>query len=199
MIVLPFGANAQEEPEAEPLIENHDVSVLVSWSTAIPMGELTNDVKMTSGRGFQFDVSKNINNRFTYGMNFAWQAFFQKEYEVYNTSESASSGWQRNYVNAILFMATTRYYFSTSANKLRAYLGLEAGATAIENYQIFGMYEYKELEWHFALTPAMGVDIPVSNALGFSLYFKFPNSFKSHSSIHYSWLNTGVGFYAKIR
>jgi len=112
---------------------------------------------------------------------------------------SIMSGIQRNYINSIAFLGSTKYYFSTSVNGIKAYLNLEAGASIIENYEVFGLYEFRELEWHFSLVPGLGIEIPATENLGFQIYFKYPNSFKNNSSIHYTWLNTGIGMYFRMR
>jgi len=176
-------------------ISAQDVKIQASWSTAIPVGDMTDFCKNTSGRGAQLDVEQKINDRFSFGGNFAWQTFYEKDFQIYNDAETIRTGWQRNYVNALLLMATSKYYFATSVSKIKAYLSLEAGITAIENYEIFGIYEFRELNWHFALSPALGVDIPAGNSFGFNIFIKFPNSFKNNSDIHYSWINTGVGVF----
>jgi len=177
---------------------NKDISLDLSWSTAVPMGDMTEQVKITSGRGVQFGLSQNINDRFSYGGSFAWQMFFNKSYEMYINNASVLTGWKRDYINAFMLLGTGKYYFSTSVNKIKAYLSIEMGASIIENYQIFGINEYKELEWHFALNPSVGLEIPASKNLGFYLYIKYPNSFSNNSSFHYSWINSGIGVYLKI-
>ncbi len=175
-----------------------ETSIYSSWSTAVPMGSTTDYVKTASGRGIQFDVTQQINERFTYGGNFGWQAFYEKGYQIYFNDNAMVTAWQRNYLNAFFMMASGRYYFATSVNKIKAYLSIEIGATAIENYEIFGLYNNRNLSWHFALTPALGIDIPASEHWGLNVYFKFHNSFKNESSVHYSWINTGIGLYLRI-
>jgi hypothetical protein len=177
---------------------NKEITLDASWSPAIPMGQMTDEVRTTSGRGVQFGISQNVNNRLSFGGNLVWQMFYEKSYEIYTDENSVFSGWQRNYINAFSLMANTKYYFSNSVNNIKAYLSLEIGASIIENYQVIGLYEFKELEWHFAIAPVVGIDIPATKYLGFQVYIKYPNSFKSNSSFHYSWINTGIGIYVKI-
>ncbi len=174
------------------------ITVDASWSTAVPIGDMIADVRTTSGRGFQFGVAQYLNERFSYGGNFAWQMFYENDFEVFINEYSVFSGYQRVYVNAFMLTGTSKYYFPTSVNKIKAYISLEIGASAIENYQIMGMYEFKEFEWHFAISPGLGVEIPATKTIGFQLYMKFPYSFKANSTYHYSWINTGVGMYVKI-
>jgi hypothetical protein len=174
------------------------VQIVVSWSTAVPMGELTHYTNVASGRGFQFEINQYINDKWTYGATFGWQSFFDKSEVWYIDQNSIMSGIQRNYINSLSFTGSSKYYFSTSVNGIKAYLNLELGASVIENFEIFGLYEYRELYWHWAVIPGMGIDIPASSKFGVQIYFKYPNLFKTKSSIHYSWLNTGLGLYYKI-
>lgn len=178
--------------------KNQSVQLSASWSVGIPMGDITQYTLMTSGRGLQFEINQHINDRWVYGGTFGWQSFFEKGEVWYVSDYSIISGIQRNYINALSFLGSSKYYFPTSANGIKAYLNLEAGASVIENYEIFGLYEYREMEWHFAVVPGMGIEIPANDQIGVQIYFKYPNSFKNNSSIHYSWLNTGIGLYLKI-
>lgn len=175
-----------------------DVKLAMSWSAAVPMGATNDYVKFTSGRGFQFELEQNINPRLSVGGTFAWQAFFNKSYTFYFQDYSAISATKRNYINALAFMVNTKYYFPTTVNKLKVYVGMDLGTTAIENDEIYGVYRNKELYWHLAFSPVLGVDIPMTNALGINIYLKYLNSLKTKDSIHYSWLNTGIGIYLKI-
>lgn len=187
-----------QDIKPQELMQNkqaRSVELAASWSVGIPMGEITQYTMMTSGRGMQFEINQQINSKWTYGGTFGWQSFFNKGEVWYVSDHSMITGIQRNYINALSFLGSTKYYFSTSVNGIKAYLNLEAGASVIENDEIFGLYEYRELEWHFALVPGMGIEIPATEHLGFQIYIKYPNSFKNNSSIHYSWLNTGIGMY----
>lgn len=204
-IVIIFGlmfhiGNAQKLNIDKHVSDSTDKSVIVavSWSTAIPMGEMTKYTRNTSGRGFHVEINQIINEKWTYGGAIAWQAFFEKSDIWYINSNSVISGVQRNYINAMFFLANTKYYFSTSVNSIKAYLTVDAGASVIENYEIFGLYEYRELEWHLSLNPGVGIDMPLNRSLGFQIYFKYANSFQTNSSVLYSWLNTGAGMYFRI-
>lgn len=192
--------SSQEVDPQDKIKKNIDSPAILSlsWSTAVPMGELTNYNRMTSGRGLQLEINQMVDDKWSYGGTFGWQAFFDKNMIWYFGENSVISGVQRNYVNSLAFLGSTKYRFTTSVNGIIAYLGLEAGATVIENYEIFGLYSYRELEWHFALIPGIGINVPVTNNIGLQIYFKYYNSFKNNSSIHYSWLNTGLGVYFKI-
>ncbi len=191
---------SQELVPQEKIESANDKSVqlVASWSTAVPMGDLTNYTNAASGRGFQFEINQYINKNWTYGATFGWQSFFNKSEVWYIDQNSIISGIQRNYINSLTFSGSAKHYFSTSANGIKAYLSLELGASVIENFEIFGLNEYRELYWHLAVVPGLGIDIPASDKWGVQIYFKYPNSFKTKSSIHYSWLNTGVGLYYKI-
>lgn len=180
------------------LTKAQEVRIAASWSAAIPFGETSTFVNATSGRGMQFEIDSFINERWTLGGNFGWQSFFQKNYKLYLNEQSIISGVQRNYINSLILMATSKYYFSTESNKIKAYLSLDIGTTVIENWEIFGNQHYKELLWHFALAPGVGMDIPIIKNFGMQIYVKYDNSFKNKNSIHYSWLNTGVGLFLII-
>lgn len=195
-----FVAVSQDLNHQEQIMKAQNSAVIfsASWSTAIPMGELTSYSRMSSGRGFQFELNQVVNEKWTYGGTIGWQAFFDINEVWYISENSVISGIRRNYINSLAFLGNTKYYFSTSVNGIKAYLSLDIGATVIENYEIFGLYKYRELEWHYTMVPGLGIDIPATEKLGFQIYFKYPNSFKNNSSIHYSWLNTGAGIYLKI-
>jgi len=175
-----------------------EVKVQAAWGSAVPIGNMTDNYRKISGRGFQLDVDQRVNEHFTYGGNVSWQAFFEKDFQMYAQDQTLITGWQRNYLNALLLMASGKYYFATSVTKIKAYLGLDIGATAIEDYQIFGIYENRELNWHFAVSPSLGVDIPAGEHFGVNFFIKIPNSFKNNTDIHYTWINTGLGLYVKI-
>ncbi len=199
LLLFVLGLKAQENSDEQvQLTKSKDIMVSASWTVAVPLGDMNDFVRSTSGRGFQFDLHQFINDRFSCGGSFSWQAFYEKDFKIYQYEQSAYAGWQRNYINAFFIMGSAKYNFATSANKIKAYLSIEVGASIIENNIRLGIYETKELEWHFALIPALGVEIPVTKNLGFNMHIKFPNSFKNNSSIHYSWLNTGVGMYVII-
>ena len=114
---------------------------------------------------------------------------------MYLKDQSITSGIQRNYINAYWFSVGSKYYFSSTVNMVKAYLSINLGFSAIENWEIFGNNEYKEVLGHFTASPGLGVEIPATKNIGFLMYFKYQHSFKAQNSIHYSWLNTGIGMY----
>ncbi len=175
-----------------------EIKLTPSWSAAIPMGETNDYVKFTSGRGFQFELEQNVNPNWSIGGIMGWQAFFNKSYTFYYQDNSAISATKRNYINSLIIMANTKYYFTTTASKILLYVGADIGTTAIENDEIYGVYRKKEMYWHFAFAPVLGLDIPISKTVGLNMYLKYLNSFKTKDSIHYSWFNTGLGIYLRI-
>ncbi|OYT17789.1 MAG: hypothetical protein B7C24_00570 [Bacteroidetes bacterium 4572_77] len=189
LLLISFGSFAQKEKE---------VFISASWSTAVPMGAMTDYVKVATGRGFQIDISQSITENIFYGGNMGWQMFYEEGMAMHTIENVTATALQRNTINAIQLMGFSRFYFVTSATKIKAYLNMEIGATFIANESKFWKYIAQEMEWHFALSPGVGIDIPASENLGINIYMKFPNSFKSNGSDHYMWINTGIGMYFKI-
>ena len=77
-----------------------DVKLTASWSAAVPMGEMNDYVRQTSGRGFQVELEQEVIPRMSIGGLMGWQGFFNKSYTFYYNDYSAISATRRNYINS---------------------------------------------------------------------------------------------------
>ena len=92
----------------------------------------------------------------------------------------------------MLFQA--HYYFGTDEYEPRAYIGAGAGAYKIDQRLEAGVWSITKNEWHFGISPEVGLLYPLGMDSQFNINVKYHYAFKAKDTIDYSWLGLSVGF-----
>lgn len=170
----------------------------MNYDVAIPMGQFSSDyINQSSWRGISIDNRWEIQPNLTVGFNLGWQVFSQRFNNVTQTfsgGRTTVNGTQFRFVNTYPIQANAHYYFGYEFG-IRPWAGISMGTAFTDQRTQVGFIELKATSWSFALTPQVGVDIPISSDnTAFTLNVSYNYFMQNQVSYNYSFLVIGAGF-----
>ena len=138
------------------------------------------------GKGF---VTDNI----AIGGSFDWNVLYEEiSSDQYMEKTLTITGKQYRYVNMYPLMATGSYYmngiYSTSP-----YFGLGVGTIKIDKKTEMGLYAISEENWHFGLTPEIGISYPFASDIGGTFKIRYLYAFKAGNGTAHSLISFAFG------
>ncbi|MBX2964042.1 MAG: hypothetical protein KF687_16130 [Cyclobacteriaceae bacterium] len=175
----------------------HFSSFRMHYDVAVPLGDFSDYIDRASWRGVSIDSRWEVNPKVTAGFNLGWQVFsqrFDNVTEVLSSGRTTVNGTQFRFVNTYPMQVNAHYYLGEEYS-IRPWAGLSVGTAFTDQRTQVGFIEIKDTSWSFALTPQVGIDIPVdSNNTCFTFNVRY-NYFSQNTVSHnYSFLIFGVGF-----
>jgi outer membrane protein W len=170
----------------------------INYDMAIPTGGFNADfINKTSWRGISFDSRWEVKENVTAGFNIGWQVFSQRLdniTEVLGNGGTTVNGTQFRYVNTFPMQANVHYYFGDEY-MMRPWVGLSIGTAFSDQRTQVGFSEIKRTSWSFAVTPQVGLDIPLnSDEVSFTVNMRYNQFFQNEVSFDYSFLVFSAGF-----
>ena len=167
----------------------------LNYTTAISTGKTADYISNMSFRGFTFDGRGFISDQVSIGGMFNWTTFYEKlAGESYTVGTATLTGTQYRYINAFPMLAEVHYYLSTDENDTRVYLGGGIGAYKIVQRIDAGVLTKEYNNWHFGVSPEVGLLYPVGMDSQLNISFRYHYVFKASSTIDYSWFGLSLGF-----
>ena len=163
------------------------------WAIGFPIGETRDFLDQTSFRGFAIEGRGYVTDRLTVGGRGAWQTFYQNNgWVTTNEGNTAFTGYNRRYINAIPLTINSHYYFGYGL--VLPYAGLGLGGYFIEQRSYTGIYYTRQRAWHFGIAPEIGVVVPFGNSnTGLNVAFKYQYAAKTKDTDAVSWLELDIG------
>ena len=175
--------------------------VEVSYQTALPMGELSDLISNFSGRGMGIEYQYLVDDGFGIGLKFGWNTFTDvgPDNEIYMTERNGADvtlrGKKYDYVNVYPIMANVTYYIGTDDIDVRPLLSLGVGGMVINQRTDMGLFTSSEQNFHFGLSPKIGVDIPAGSvSIVPSITYNFAPPVKDTITYSYIGFNLGIKF-----
>ena len=163
-----------------------------TYDIAFPFSSTKEFTDQVSWRGMALDVDRLVNSNFAVGLGFSWSTFVEKEADTYYEGERVLiHGTQVRYINTVPMLARFSYYKGLDA--MDAYATLGVGTTWQERRQEIGTFAFTGSYWQFALSPEVGVLVPVGNTF-VTLKVRYLHSFKTSDAPELSFLGIGLGF-----
>ncbi len=172
---------------------------VISYSTALPLGNTSDFINSFSWRGFTVEGRTFTQDNLSFGILFGWNFLDEKTDETIQIENGAVSGIQIRYMDAIPIMATAHYYFGKRRKKsLRPFMGINAGAFVINQRMDIGIWSLRSNNWHFGFAPEVGVLVPLgTSSIAFSVKYNYAfasgNSFYSDDNSQ-SFINFNIGY-----
>ncbi len=171
-------------------------SFRLTYDVAIPTGKMSEDfISKTSWRGISIDSRWGINTNLTVGFLLGWQVFaerFDNFTGVTSDGLTTFHGTQFRTINSFPLQANTHYFFGEE-DSIRPWVGFGIGAVYSDQRSQLGFFESPTNVWSFAVTPQMGIDIPITDETSFTLHARY-NYFNHNAvSFNYSFLVFGAG------
>jgi len=167
----------------------------LNYTVGFGVGETADFISSPSFRGFTFDGRGFTDDQFSLGGYFAWQTFYEELGGASYTDGTATlTGNQYRYINAFPMLFQAHYYFGIDEYEPRAYIGAGAGAYKMIQRLNAGVWSLEENNWHFGVSPEVGMFYPVGMDSQFNINFKYHYVFKAKNTIDFSWFGLSVGF-----
>lgn len=166
----------------------------LSYNTAAPLGELKDYVGKYSWRGISAEPRWFLNSGVSVGAFFGWNVFYEKLYGSFVDDTRTLTGTQARYVNAFPILVDGHYYLGEPYD-IRPYVGLGLGTYRTRQRTEMGIFAVDNNNWHFGLSPSVGVLIPVGYAdSALHLGIRYHKAFKTSDSLDFSYLGINLGF-----
>lgn len=175
--------------------------VEVSYQTALPMGEFSDLISNFSGRGMGLEYQYLVDDELGIGLKLGWNVFTDvgSDNEIYMTERNGSDvtlrGKKYDYVNVYPIMANVTYYIGTDDLDVRPVLSLGVGGMVINHRTDMGLFTTSEQNFHFGMSPKIGVDIPAGSvSVVPSITYNYAPPANDSITFSYIGFNLGIKF-----
>ena len=171
----------------------------VSYSIALPTGDLNDFIGKTSFRGIAFDYRYTVKDNIAIGFSAAMNTFYEsKPSDTYTVDNISLTGKQYRYSNNIPMLVTGTYFLSPE-EPLKPFVTLGIGTMYSRRNTDMNLYTVELEAWNFALQPEIGVQYELSDMTALHLSLKYMQGFQAgnelKSSQSYFSLNVGFAFF----
>jgi len=176
----------------------------LSYEPSTPIGEMTNFISNTTGRGLSGSGGWYVTNKLSVGFTVQWTGFYEKEerHTWYVDGGAVTANAWKEFYNWSIY-ANAKYHFADveEEGKFVPYVGLSIGTMYIDQNAQVGAYEFKETSWKFAFAPEVGTRIPmgIEKGWGFNVLLRYQVAIYEKQDINMlQYLNYSVGIYWKM-
>lgn len=167
----------------------------MTYTMSMGVAETGKYVQNTSFRGFTFEGRSFVSDNVTIGGLWNWTTFYEKlGGESFTQGTSTLTGNQYRYMNAFPFLVQAHYYLAEDPYSPRVYLGGGLGAYKIMQRTEVGVWSVEENNWHFGVSPEVGILYPISMDTQFMISLRYHYAFKAKNTVDHSWFGLSVGF-----
>jgi hypothetical protein len=164
------------------------------YSVGVPMGALKDHTANTSWRGVTFEWQKFLNPDVSVGINLAYSLYYDDMgYGSYTKGNATLTGHQYRYNNLFPMAVNGQYHFQSSSS-LKPYIGLGIGTIYDLRNTDMGMWTVEEENWHFLMSPEVGLIYDLNMATGIKFSIRYDNAFKISDADAFGNLNLNLGF-----
>ncbi|MCK5087887.1 MAG: hypothetical protein KAQ90_10220 [Melioribacteraceae bacterium] len=180
---------------------------ILSYNTALPMGNTSEFISEYSWKGFSFEGRTFTNRAWAFGGIFGWNVFNEMSTDLAHidreNSASDVKGTQVRYINSFPIMASGHYYFGRRRSALRLFFGVGVGVYYITQRFEIGVFGLESNNWHFGLAPEAGFLFSLGRTTALSLSAKYNYAFDAGNNVFgepdnaqsYLGINIGLAFY----
>ncbi len=164
-----------------------------NYHISAPLGSSKDFVDLTSFRGFSLDYNSMVSENLSVGVHTSFTTFYQVvEQGRVELQNGLITGKQYNYLNTMPLLLSFRYF--VEKEKFIPYGGIGIGTMWAKHRTDMGTYSAYTDTWHFAVSPEVGVILPVDFSLGINLGVRYQNGFKTGDLNTTSYMLFVVGF-----
>lgn len=165
----------------------------VAWGISVPTADTKDFVPNVSFRGASAEWRNFYTRDMAYGINVGWNVFNQQDDGTVNSGNIALTGNRWKYINAVPIYASWFKYFSDDKRSSRLFLGLNGGTAYIERRIEIGTMAFDDDNWHLALAPEIGWQLPWDSFLGY-VSARYHYAFAAGDQEAQQWLEFKIGF-----
>lgn len=167
----------------------------VDYTMSFGVGETGDYINSASFRGMTFEGRGFVSDQFSLGGLFTWTTFYEKlAGESYTEGYSTLTGTQYRYINAFPILFQAHWYSNDDEFEPRVYLGGGIGPYKMNQRTNVGVWSLEHRNWHFGVSPEVGLLFPISMDTQFNISFRYHYVFKAKDTIDHSWFGLSLGF-----
>jgi len=167
--------------------------LLPAWGISVPTGATKDFTSGVSFRGMSVEWRNFYMRDAAYGINVGWNVFNETDDSTVFFDNAAITGKRWHYINAIPIYGAWYKYFSDDKRSSRFYAGINAGTAWIEQRTEMSLYQLTEDNWHFAVAPEVGMNLPWDSFLGY-VAARYHYAFKTGDMEAQQWIEFKIGF-----
>ncbi len=164
-----------------------------SWNVSLPTGDTNDFASGLSFRGASMEWRTFRTRDTALGINASWDVFNETFDGTITEANFAFTGKAWRYVNAVPVYASWHRYFSRHQSGKRVFVGMNAGTAYIERRTEVGIYQSNEENWHLALAPEVGMQMPWDSFLGW-VSVRYNYAFSAGDVDAQQWFEFRIGF-----
>jgi outer membrane protein W len=135
----------------------------INYSMGLTTQETNDFINEFSWRGFGLEYKKFLNMRLSLGFNTGWNIFTEKRTDPIILENGTIRGTQIRFINSFPILVTAHLHFRKPRSGFRPFVGLGIGTYYILQRLEIGVIKLEEDNWHFGLTPELGILIPTKS------------------------------------
>ena len=164
------------------------------YNMSFANGETAEYIGATSFRGLTFEGRSFIHDQFSIGGLFSWTTFYESlGGEQFTSGTSTLTGNQYRYLNAFPILFQAHYYMTGDEYEPRVYMGGGVGPYKMNQRTDIGTWSLTDRNWHFGISPEVGLLFPLSMDTQFNISFRCHYVFKANNTIDHSWFGLSLG------
>lgn len=165
----------------------------IAWNPSIPVGNTADFAGGFAWRGANLEWRNYVRSDLAVGADFGWNVLTDNFEGTVTQNGVSVTGKKWTYINALPLHVTAFKYFGTDRREMRWYAGMGAGANWMEYRQDVASYSFQDSQWHFALAPEVGVQMPWNSWVGY-FGLRYQHAFAAGDFDTQGWFDVKVGF-----
>ena len=166
----------------------------VFWNTAVTTGNTNDFISGFQARGVGLEFRTRVNSNYLWGLNANYDVFAETGSETIFLDHVQATGKWGKYVNTVPIYLAGYYEFGPyNARSGHLYVGMNAGTAWLEQRVSLALYAQEESNWHLAMAPEIGYNLPWDSFLG-TISMRYNYLLKAGEVDAQSWLEFRVGF-----
>ncbi len=165
----------------------------IAWGISIPTGATKDFTSDVSFRGMSVEWRNFYMRDSAYGINVGWNVFNESDDSTVFFDNGAITGKRWSYINAIPIYGAWYKYFSDDKRSSRFYAGINAGTAWIEQRTEMSLYQLTQDNWHLAIAPEVGMNMPWDSFLGY-VAVRYHYAFEAGDVKAQQWIEFKIGF-----
>jgi len=164
-----------------------------AWNISAPTGDTGDFTSGLSFRGASLEWRHFYTRDMAYGFNATWDVFNEDFDGTATNPNFAITGKIWRYVNAAPMYLSWHRYLNGGQRGKRSFFGLNAGTAYIQRRTEVGIYQMDEDNWHLAVAPEIGMQMPWDSFLGW-ISVRYNYAFSAGDVDAQQWFEFRVGF-----
>lgn len=171
----------------------------LSYDMSQPLGTFSSEyISNYSWRGMGLDNRWMLTDKISAGFFVAWHVFYERVPNITQSSEDGNitvSGTQFRYLNSYAMQANAHYYLGEDG-QINPWVGLGIGTAYNEQRTELGFLAYTYEPWSFAISPQIGVDVPISVGTDFMIGVRYNHWMNGEGKAtgDFTYLGINIGF-----